>query len=239
MVLGGIVTFLAAILAGATGFGYALMSAPLLLLLGFKLEFVVTVNLTISAITRIAIVYRLWEHITVRRVALLLTGSVPGLYVGTRVLTSIDASTIKFATGILVIIATLLLIRTAKAPPPRPIPGAPVVAGFAGGVLGATTSLSGVPPVLLLTRDRTAPFSFIADLALFFVISNMIGLTLLALSGAFEREALFPAAILWLPGAMLGNFLGMRIASRTSPQLFRYITYAVTLTAGLMTTLSA
>ena len=43
-----------------------------------------------------------------------------------------------------------------RAARPRPLPGAPVAAGFAGGFLGAATSLNGVAPVLLLARDKGA-----------------------------------------------------------------------------------
>src|SRR5438270_14099386 len=56
--LGAVVVCCAALLGGATGFGYALLSAPLLLLLGFRLEFVVTANLALAVLTRVSVVYR-------------------------------------------------------------------------------------------------------------------------------------------------------------------------------------
>src|SRR3954470_3306728 len=165
LALGALSVAAASFLGGVTGFGYALVATPLLLLAGFPLPFVVTANLTLALVTRVSIAYRFRAFVTPRRVAALVLGSVPGLWIGTRVLTSVDPSAIKLAAGVLVMVVAMAMARSLGAPAPRPLPGAPVAAGFAGGFLGATTSLNGVAPVLLLARDKAAPRSFIADLA--------------------------------------------------------------------------
>ena len=234
----------AALLGGATGFGYALLSAPLLLLLGFRLEFVVTANLALAVLTRVSVVYRFRKDVDRRRAALLILSSVPGLYAGTRILTGVDRSLIRLATGLIVMLVTLLLARSVAAPAPPRVPGAghplaAAVAGFLGGVLGTTTSLSGVPPVLLLARERAAARSFQADLATYFVVANTIALALLSARGALVRQALFPAAALWLPGALLGNFAGVALGTRLPERAFRWLTLAIAFTAGAVTALTA
>ena len=100
-------------------------------------------------------------------------------------LTTVAEPTIKLCAGLIVMGAAVLLWRSVSAPPPRPLPGAPLAAGFAGGFLGAATSLNGIAPVLLLARDKAAPRSFLADLAVYFVASNAIGLLILL---AHERD---------------------------------------------------
>ncbi|HUY70724.1 MAG TPA: TSUP family transporter [Gaiellaceae bacterium] len=82
LVLGGALAAMAAFLAGASGFGLGLVATPLLLLSGFSLPFVVTVNLLISFATRVSVMWRTREWITWRRVAALVGGAVPGLWVG-------------------------------------------------------------------------------------------------------------------------------------------------------------
>lgn len=237
--VGGVVTFFAGILAGIAGFGASLMSTPLLLLLGFPLPFVVTANLTITMLTRVPIVYHLRRFITLRRAAALVLGSIPGFYVGTLVLTSVDAGVIKLGTGLLVMLLAVLLFRSVGAPPSQSIPGAPAVAGVVGGFLGATTSLNGMPPVLLLARDKAKPLNFLADLAVYFVVANAIGLLLLLARDALVGRALFPATAVWLPGALLGNFLGIRIGRRLPELAFRRFTIALAFVAGLLTTVTA
>ena len=239
LLVGGVVVALASALGGATGFGYGLVSTPLLVLSGFSLPFVVTANLTLSLLTRLTTAFRLRAHITWRRAALLIAGSVPGLYLGARTLTGVDPRPIKVAIGVLVMAVALLLARPSTSTPPRPLPGAALGAGFAGGFLGAVTSLNGVAPALLLTRDRVRPVALIADLAAYFVLSNAIGLGILTATGGLSARALFPACALWVPGAVAGNFVGVALAPRVPEHWFRRLTLAVVVVAGAVTIATA
>jgi uncharacterized protein len=239
LVAGGASVFAASFLGGVTGFGYSLVATPLLLLLGFSLPFVVTVNLALACVTRMPVAYRFRSDLQASRAAGLIAGSVPGLWLGVAVLTSVQESTIKLAAGIVVMIAAVLLWRAASTPPPRPLPGAPVAAGFAGGFLGAATSLNGVAPVLLLARDKAPPRSVLADLALYFVASNAIGLMILLADGALETDALFPAFLLWLPVSLAANWVGTAIGPRLPEADFRRVTLAVVFVAGAVTAITA
>ena len=239
LVAGAICVFVASFLGGLTGFGYSLVATPLLLLVGFSLPFVVTVNLALACLTRISVAYRFRADLSPRRVAGLVGGSIPGLGLGALVLTTVRESAIKFGAGLVAMVAAVLLWRTASAAPPRPVPGAPLAAGFLGGFLGAATSLNGIAPVLLLARDKAAPRSFLADLALYFVASNAIGLIILAAAGGFATDALFPAFVVWLPGSMVANWLGTTLTPRLPELAFRRLTLAIVFVAGGMTTVSA
>ena len=239
LLAGGLSVIAASFLGGVTGFGYSLVATPLLLLLGFPLAFVVTANLALACVTRMSVAYRFRADLKVRRAAGLIAGSVPGLWLGVTVLTTVDESKIKLGAGLVVMVAAVLLWRVASAPPPRPLPGAPVAAGFAGGFLGAATSLNGVAPVLLLARDKAAPRSVLADLALYFVASNAIGLAILLAEGALDPDALFPAFLLWLPGSLAANWAGTAICPRLPEADFRRITLAIVFVAGGVTALTA
>jgi uncharacterized protein len=202
---------------------------------GFSLPFVVTANLTLSLVTRIAVARRLRDHITWPRATLLVAGSIPGLYLGARTLTGVDPRPIKVAIGVLVMALAVLLVRVSGGAAPRPVPGAVLGAGFAGGFLGAVTSLNGVAPALLLTRDRLPPVALIADLAAYFVISNTIGLGVLTATGGISTRALWPACVLWVPGAVAGNLAGVAVAPQVPEQHFRRLTLAVVFVAGAVT----
>jgi uncharacterized protein len=202
---------------------------------GFSLPFVVTANLTLSLVTRIAVARRLRDHITWPRATLLVAGSIPGLYLGARTLTGVDPRPIKVAIGVLVMALAVLLVRASRGAAQRPVPGAVLGAGFAGGFLGAVTSLNGVAPALLLTRDRLPPVALIADLAAYFVISNTIGLGVLTATGGISTRALWPACVLWVPGAVAGNLAGVAVAPRVPEQHFRRLTLAVVFVAGAVT----
>jgi uncharacterized membrane protein YfcA len=239
LLAGGLTVLAASFLGGVTGFGYSLVATPLLLLIGYPLPFVVTANLSLACITRISVAYRFREDANPRRAAGLIAGAVPGLWLGVVVLTSVDEAKIKVAAGLIVMVAAVLLYRALSAPPPRPVPGLPFAAGVAGGFLGTATSLNGVAPVLLLARDKAAPRSVMADLALYFVASTAIGLAILAIKDAIDSEALWPAFALWLPGSLVGNWAGTTIGPRLPELTFRRITLAVVFVAGAVTAITA
>ena len=228
---------LAGFLSGATGFGFSLVSTPLLLAGGFSLPFVVAMNLTLGLLTRISVAVRLRAHLTPRRVWLLTLGSLPGLALGTIALTRLDPAFIRRGAGLIVILAAMGLARGGA--PVSSRTGAPLLAGVAAGFLGATTSLNGVPPALLMTRERAAPMSFLADLALFFILSNGMTLVLLHNRNAVELASLFPTGALWLPTALLGNYLGVRLASRLPERIFRTVALSVIAVSGFIALIGA
>jgi uncharacterized protein len=239
LLAGAFVVAAASFLGGVTGFGYSLVATPLLLLLGFALPFVVTANLALACVTRISVAYRFRSDARPGRAASLIVGSIPGLWLGALVLTTVDVSTVKLGAGLVVMVAAILLWRAVNAPPPRERPGAAVAAGFAGGFLGAATSLNGLGPVLLLARDKAAPRSVLADLALYFVASNALGLAVLLVAGGLETDALYPAFLLWLPGSLLGNWAGTTIGPSMPETVFRRLTLAIVFIAGAVTALTA
>lgn len=252
LLLGAVITAFAALLAGATGFGFALASAPFLLLAGFSLEFVVTVNLTIALLTRISTWYRLRGCVSTGRVVALVGGSAPGFYVGGIALTGLGEDTIRVVAGcaivgVSILLAASLWLRSREERPAQRRPQAggvwarmrETVAGFAGGALGTTTSLSGIPPALLLASEGTEPKALLADLAVFFVVGNAIALAFLTIQGALAPSALFPAALLWLPGAVLANVIGVSVGERIPKRLFQFITLGLAFAGGLATVIQA
>jgi uncharacterized protein len=68
---------------------------------------------------------------------------------------------------------------------------------------------------------------------------NILALTMLFISGAFVSSALFPATLLWLPGAMIGNLIGTAIGRRVPHSLFRTFTLGVVIVAGIVTVLTS
>ena len=225
-------------LGGASGFGQSLVAAPLLLLLGLPLGFVVTANLAITAVTRLSQTVRFRGHVSGRRAGLLVLGSVPGLYLGVLVLTGVDESAIKVVAGVVVMVASALMLGSAPPPTSESSGAVTLLSGLGGGFLASTTSLNGVVPVLLLARERLAPVSFMADLSFYYVVSSLLGLALLALTGALAVTAL-PAVALWLPGSLAANHLGASLGSRLPEQLFQRLPLGLAFLAGALTAVSA
>jgi uncharacterized membrane protein YfcA len=243
LVAGGVVVFLASVLGGVTGFGFALVCTPLLLLTGFPLADVVIVNLTISGVARLLAVAKLRSFINRRRARWLVLGCVPGLLLGLLLRDAVDDAVLKVAAGtVAVAVAAYLLLRSpatsarVAGPPPRLQSG---IAGLLGGFLGMTTSLNGPPPVILLARQRAEPREFVADMAVYLICCNGIAIALIGFSGGLELDRLGPLLAWWLPGALLGNAVGLAYGSRLPVDLFRRLTLLLVMITGLATVVTA
>ncbi len=241
-ITGGLVAAGAAVLAGMTGFGYALLSTPLLLALGYPPAVVVTTNLSIALVTRTTVAWRLRSWVTWRRVGLLVAGSLPGLALGARLQAVLDPDTMRPAIGIAVVIAALLMLRARPQPAGHGQREGTVLqlsTGLLSGILGTTTSLSGVPLIFYLSRLGLKPVRFIGDLAVYFVLTNAAGLLLLVLNRALAPAALLTTTVIWLPGALVGTWAGVRLGARLPALHFRRLVLAAALGAGSLTVVAA
>ena len=239
LIVGGVVVLGASVLGGVTGFGFALVCTPLLLLAGFPLADVVVVNLAISGTTRVATVVRLRHSVNRRRAGWLVIGVVPGLLVGLLVRDAVDDAVLKVGAGAVAVAVALYLLarppapRAADAGPPPRLPSA--VAGALGGFLGITTSLNGPPPVILLSRQRAEPREFVADMAVYLIVGNGLALLVLHLGGGLALDRLWLLLASWLPVAFAGNALGLAYGSRLPAGPFRLLTLGLVVVTGLAT----
>jgi uncharacterized membrane protein YfcA len=234
LVAGSFVIALAALVGGATGFGTSLVGTPALLLLGLTPGEVVTTNLSTALITRLVVVFQLRAHMASRRVLLLVAGSVPGALLGVQALSVISIHLITLLAGACSLAAGIALALDKWPRRPPPATGAPLAAGFLGGLLGTTTSLNGLPPAVLLASDSTMPLTFIADLAGYFVVSNSLALVILALRHTLAISALTTALPVWAVAALAGNRAGLWIAPRVPPGRFRALALATIIASALV-----
>ncbi|WP_165774521.1 sulfite exporter TauE/SafE family protein [Candidatus Viridilinea mediisalina] len=228
----------AALLGGISGFGFALISTPFMLLLGFPLAFIVPINLTLALLMRLNVAYRLREHIRYQRVVVMAGASIPGILLGLFILNLVSTATIKLVAGLVVIGATLLIWYNSRRRPIKAWPGAVALAGCLGGLLGSTTSLNGVPPVLLLASEQTAPRRFQAELALFFILTNIATLALLTWRGLIPSASALPLVSLWLIVALIANYIGTNLGGRLPTSTFRNLALVLALMAGVMSVLT-
>ncbi len=240
LVLGALVVLSATFLAGVVGFAYGLVALPLLLLVGVPLVDVVVINLVIGLASRLSVVARRHADVTWARARLLLLGCVPGVLLGVLTRDRLDTEVIQLAAGVVTLVAVSLIARGGiKSQPRSSTPPVVVVAGGLGGFLGATTSLNGVPPALLLTGDRASARSMVADLAVYFVIGNIVTLLILSQSGQAPSSWVWSALVLWVPVGLAGNLLGVALGPKMPYALFRRLTIAVIVASGVASSAQA
>ncbi len=240
MVIGGAAVVLcAAFLGGVVGFAYALVALPLLLLVGLPLEQVVVVNLVIALLTRIFVLAVRWRDVSWPRAARMVLGALPGTATGLWVVDDVPERDLQLASGTLVLLVVVGLIArdrhsaAAESMSGRRARPLEWIAGVLGGFLGSTTSLNGVPPALLLTGRRANARQIVADLAVFFVVGNLVTLTLLGVGGRLPLGEVAPLLLWWVPVGVGGTLLGVRLGPSLPVSTFRRLTMCVITASAL------
>lgn len=229
----------ATFLGGVVGFAYGLVALPLLLLIGVPLGDVVVINLVVGLSSRLSVVARRHADVNWTRARLLLVGSVPGILLGTLTRSRLDADVIQLAAGVVTLVAVAAIARGANHRSRESSPPLVLVAGGMGGFLGVTTSLNGVPPALLLTGDRATARNMVADLAVYFVLGNVLTLLILSQSGQAPSGWVWSALLLWVPIGLAGNLLGVALGPRMPYAFFRRLTIGVIIVSGLASSVQA
>jgi uncharacterized membrane protein YfcA len=239
LALGVVCVAFGCLVGGATGFGYALVSTPLLLLAGYSVPEVVFVNLVVGLVTRAAVTWSLRDHMVWPRVGLLALGSIPGAWIGAEVLHMLPLHHLKLGAGVVVALCGIAMLMPDRGGHHAPSRGATAATGAVGGFLSTTTSLNGPPPALLLARAGVPPLVFIADLAGYLTVVSAVSLIILGASGQIPHAVLWPALPILLAAGLGGNMAGLWVARRLPVHVFRFAVIALVIVAGALTALSA
>jgi hypothetical protein len=103
---------------------------------------------------------------------------------------------------------------------------------FTGFLIEKSLSVDNLFVFLLIMSRFAVPKQFQQKVLM---VGIILALVMLLISGAFVSSALFPATLLWLPGALIGNLIGTAIGRRLPHALFRTFTLGVVVIAGILT----
>jgi uncharacterized protein len=226
----------AGVISGLTGFGFALVSVPVLLLV-YDPPTVVALSLTLTLVTCTVIAFSVRSAINLPVILGMLPGAAAGLLTGAWLLTWVDPAIIKVVAGSVVVAFSIVLLRGVRVPGAGH-PGAAVLAGAASGTLATSTGLSGPPAVMLLAAREFTRDPFRASISAYFVVIDLAGIGALIWQGVLTERQLSVTAVL-LPAAVLGTFSGTRLARRVNARLFRRMTLTLLLFTGLMGAVTA
>jgi uncharacterized protein len=219
LIVVGIAVFVAAFMQIVAGFGFALLSVPLM-----TLAIEPKVAVVISSLTSIFVTtwqaYKdraLADKVLVKRMTI---GSYLGMPLGLLVFILVDDNVLRFMLGIAVlVIAVLLALRINMHHfGPRLDYGT----GFVSGVLATSLSTNGPPLVFALQARQLSAASFRATISTIFALSNIGGLTLFVVSGKITREGIIGSAIT-IPAMFLGQLLGFPVRKHVHGERFRWL----------------
>lgn len=225
--------FLGAALQSATGFGFALVSAPILFALLGPQEAVTTGVLVALVLNGLTVAgERRRPRVRVRDALSLLAWSLPGLALGAIALRELPDRLLSALVALAVLAGVglrALSRRAAAAPAPRAWHRP--AAGVTAGALSTSTSLSGPPLVFYLLERRAAPAQMRDTLAAIFFAQAALGVPALLATGTFVVPGGLAALVL---ATLVGQLVGRRAFGWLQGERYELAVYVVLVATALV-----
>lgn len=230
LVFGIVAVGAAGVISGMTGFGFALVTAPLLVLV-LPARLAVPIISVLSLLSHLVVLVETVRNVHLTRIWLLVLGGVIGSPLGVYLLLLLEPASLKLFIGVVTTLFALALLVGFK----RPIRNERLAAlpiGLASGLLGGSTSMSGPPVVLFFSNQNVDKPAFRANLNLYFILLACVTLPAQLVAGLLTRQV--ATYLLWFsPALLVGTLAGMWLARRVDEQAFRRLTLLVVIATGL------
>lgn len=230
---------LAAFGQAVSGFGFALISVPLLSL-SLEPAAAVAVATMLGFVLTIGSSFQQRAHVQWRTVAVVSATGLIGMPFGLLALQLLDARWLSLVIGGTVIVMVVVLARrhhrTAQDGqlPTRSV----AVAGALSGALLTSTAMNGPPLVAALHGMGLKPRPFRASLQAAFVLQDAVAIVGFALVGRVTAEGLTATAA-GIPGLLIGWLIGDFAFGRINPVAFRWIVLAMLTATGSLAIVQA
>ncbi|UCE97106.1 MAG: sulfite exporter TauE/SafE family protein [Dehalococcoidia bacterium] len=230
IVFGSLVVLVAAFAMSITGFGFALIAAPLLLFI-LEPKTVVITNLMIGPVLCILILWESWRQVRIKQLVLLAVGSICGVPIGTFILANSTPAALKLIISALVVFfaVPIALGYSHHFKLEKLVFG---ITGIMSGILASSASLAGPPVVLLLLNQGWKKESLRASLAAYLLLTGLVALAALGISGVFSSDITL-SSFTYIPAALLGFLIGRKVVPAVNPEFFRKLAIIIVLIAAI------
>ena len=237
LLLIGLVLMAGSMMLSTIGFGGALVSTQLLLLLGLPLPQCIMFTITAGAVTGLIVLWKLHDWGRWRDLAPLILIGVLMMPIGFWIQSNLarqNIETVRMVVGGIILAALLggwfLRVR----PRDRLAPGWGVLAASSSGILSGVGNFGGPPLVLWIHAHRWPPQRLRVSLMAFGLC--YIPWQLLFISWHYEPSVILTAgpALLTVPLIALGARLGLMIGGRMPLSVLRRVVYSVLVILALV-----
>lgn len=219
-------------LRGFSGFGAALVLAPVVSLIVGAHVAVPAIMLSIF-VTTAQLIAPTWRHVQWSdQLTLSLSGCV-GVPAGVALLIYIDPELMRRSISALTVLLALFLLAGWRSSRPPSRFGAAAMGGL-GGVLSGSTSLGGPPVVAYLLAGPGSAAQTRASLIYYFAFTQMMALIVYWVGGLMSWEVVATAAAV-APSLLLGTWAGAKLFHLASERIFRLAALTILLLVGVST----
>ena len=222
----------AGLLYGFTGFGAALVMAPLFTLL-WDARMAVGMSLILIAVATLQVLPGALKQCDWRQMRLMGGVACLTIPIGSSILVSLDLDLMQRVIGIVVVIITGALATGWRYRGKRPAAVTAGVGAISGVLIGAT-SMGGPPAIIYLLSGPDRAEVNRANLIAFFAIINTSGMLTMIVAGVINWETVARAAA-GTPAILIGMALGAGAFKHVNEAGYRRFAIAVLLLIGVAT----
>ena len=221
------VVMVGAVAQALTGFGFALVSVPILMLFQDARSVIVT-TLLLGTLLNGLILLQTRGKVTLRDAGPVTLGTLLGVPFGSYLLVALSAETLKLMVAALVLLFSIPLLvgYSRRFGHPRALS---LLAGAVSGALQGSTSMGGPPVALLMASQGTPKETFRGTMVLRSAAASTLSIVALMPSGLVDASVALHALLL-APALLAGLVVGSLLVRMVPQPLFRQLT--VLLVAG-------
>jgi hypothetical protein len=226
-----IIVTIAGFLQGLTGFGFGLITLPLLGLF-FDIKTIIPLVVMLALCISLIQTFQFRKFIKLKDIYVLIAATVPGIPLGVYTLKQIPAGILAIGLGVLMIVFTTYQLLTKSAPRLLGL-SSTILAGLSSGILGGSIGAGGPPVIVYSTMQPWSKDQTKATLAFYFSISGMIISMTHAYTGLITQQVrhLF---LISLPTLAIGIFLGTLAYTRISDREYKRLALVIVFFLGCM-----
>ncbi len=225
-----LVVIFAAFTQTSVGFGFALVSMPLMVTLLGPIP-AASLGAILALTTQIAMLNRYRGEIAPHKLWRLMVGTLLGVPIGVRLLSRMDEGLVLAFLGILLVVYALYSLLAPRLPYIRN-PNWGFGIGLVSGTLGGAYNTSGPPFVIYGMSRQWPPPEFKGNMQVL-LMTNTIAATVAHAVASHYSPEIGRFYLLSLPAIALGTVLGFWVDNRINAILFRRIVLVMLLIIGV------
>jgi uncharacterized membrane protein YfcA len=225
------VTLIAGLMRGFSGFGSAMLMAPIFAILFGSADMVVTV-VAIELVVSLQLFPQVRRHADWKTLAPMSIAACAAMPLGVWLLASVDKGTIVTAVSAIIVGFVVLMWIGWKYRGGRSTAAAAVVGALSGAMM-ATTSVGGPPVLLYLLSGNDPPAVNRANIVTYYFLTQFLLIVIVLATGVAGWQALARAAVLF-PVMTLGAWAGGRLFhGLASERLYRNVALTILFATGM------
>jgi uncharacterized membrane protein YfcA len=233
--IGNLIVFSGGLIQGTIGTGSSLFAVPLLVLF-LSPKVVVPMMIIECLYVNSYISSKCRDHTNIKRILILLLAGFAGMIPGVRILAVLPPKYIKILMGVTIaLVAAAYLAGFRRKMKDEKIASIPI--GLVSGFLSGSISMSGPPIVLFFVNQEVDKGFFRGNLALYFLILNILTIPVFFLNGLITKDVL-EWTLLLFPGIAAGTILGNKISANVTEKNIKKMALIIVLIAGISSLLS-